>query len=140
MQAHDGATTLRRQIRATGQHMLWTFAWVATLAAARFGPGLLWDAQQQPLASWTAVVLNVLAGIAWIVTFARYLRTLDDLQRKIMLDALAVTLGVGWVVGFAWSVAEAAGLVAYGPSIALFAVFLTIAYLSTLAIGWIRFR
>ena len=51
-------------------------------------------------------MLNVLVGVGWIVAFTRFLPTLDELQRKIMQDALAVTLGAAWVVGFGYVVAE----------------------------------
>ena len=45
---------------------------------------------------------------------------MDELQRKILQDALTITLGVGWVGGFAYVVADAAGLVADGVNIAVF--------------------
>ncbi|QPP09151.1 hypothetical protein G4Z16_25130 [Streptomyces bathyalis] len=120
--------------------MLWVFAWLATLATARFGPGFARDSQQQPAASWAAVVANLLVGTAWIVAFMRFLRALDDLQRKIMQDALAATLGVGWVVGFAYFVADAAGLVTRDLDVALFPAFLGVVYMVAFAVGRIRYR
>jgi len=137
---HRETAGYQNQNRSTFHLVLWTFAWTATLAAARFGPELVWDAEQQPVASWAAVAINVLAGIAWIVAFARFLRALDDLWRKVMQDALAVTLGVGWVVGFAYIVTEAAGLVAYDLDIGLFPAVLGVVYMVTVAVGMIRYR
>jgi len=136
--AHDETTSYRNQNRTTAGLALWTLAWLATLAVARFGPEFLWEAQ--PVASWIAVAVNVLVGIAWIVAFARFLRAQDDLWRKISLDALAVTLGVGWIVGFGYFVADAAGIVAYDINIALFPALLGIAYLVAVVVGWIRYR
>jgi hypothetical protein len=138
MQAHDEPTGYRDQNRTTAQLALWTLAWVATLAVARFGPELLWDTQ--PVASWIAVAGNVLVGIAWIVAFARFLRAQDDLWRKINRDALAVTLGVGWVVGFGYFVADAAGILTYNLNIALFPALLGVVYLIAVVVGWIRYR
>jgi hypothetical protein len=109
MNATDTAPDYRESIRATGALAAWTLAWLATLAVARFGPELLWGGQ--PTASWIAVVVNLLVGIGVIVAFTRYLRRADELDRKIMLDALAITLGVAWVSGFAYVVANAAGLI-----------------------------
>ncbi|MFD1120155.1 hypothetical protein [Sphaerisporangium aureirubrum] len=106
---------------------------------AKFGPGLLWDSRQ-PVASWAAVAVNLVVGIGWIVAFARFLRAQDDLQRKIMQDALTVTLGVGWVAGFGYVVADTAGLVAYDVGIAVFAVFLGAVYLAAVIVGKIRYR
>jgi hypothetical protein len=136
--AHNDTASYRDSNKATVKLVIWTLTWAATLAAARFGPELVWDSQQ--VASWAAVAVNVLAGIAWVVAFARFLRALDDLQRKIMLDALAVTLGVGWVVGFAYFVADAAGLVAYDLNIALFPALLGVVYLTAFVVGGIRYR
>ena len=140
MHEHTETANYRSTNTTTVRLALWTLAWVVTLAAARFGPQYLWDPQESPAASWAAVAVNILVGIAWIVAFTRFLRALDDLQRKIMLDALAVTLGAGWVTGFAYFVADAAGLVAYDLNVALFPVFLGIVYFVAFAAGSIRYR
>ena len=56
MHAHDaGVDGYRRSNRATGNLVIWTLAWIATLALARYGPALLWG-QQQVAVSWVAVV------------------------------------------------------------------------------------
>jgi len=140
VQADSETASYRDQNRSTAQLVLWGLAWLVTLAAAKFGPESLWDAQQQPAASWAAVTVNVLVGIAWIVAFARFIRALDDLWRKIMLDTLAVTLGAGWVLGFAYVVADAAGLVADDFNVALFPVLLGVVYMITFAVGRFRYR
>ena len=62
------------------------------------------------------------------------------MQRTIIQDALVVTLGVGWVGGFAYVVADAAGLVAYDVKLAGFPTFLGVVYLITFAVGMIRYR
>jgi hypothetical protein len=139
MATHDETTSYRNQNRTTGQLALWTLAWLVTLAVARFGPELWWSAQ--PVAGWIAVVVNVLVGVAWIFAFARFLRAQDDLWRKITQDALAVTLGVGWVVGFGYFAADAAGLITVALNVAgLFPVLLAVVYLGAVFIGWVRYR
>ncbi|WP_440102696.1 hypothetical protein [Streptosporangium sp. H16] len=139
MQAHDETEAYQESIKTAVRLALWTLAWVATLALARFGPGLLWDSQQ-PVANWAAVAANLVVGIGWIVAFARFLRGQDELQRKIVQDALAVTLGVGWVGGFAYVVADAADLIAYDVDVALFPVLLGVVYVITFVVGKIRYR
>jgi len=116
-----------------------TLAWLATLALAQFGPELLWGPQLTAL-SWAAIGLNILAGIVWIVSFAFFLRTVDELERKILLDAFTVTLGAGFVGAMAYAAASSAGLVPENFSIALFAVFLAVVYLIAFAAGKIRYR
>ncbi|WP_329430268.1 hypothetical protein OG339_19240 [Streptosporangium sp. NBC_01495] len=139
MQAHNATGAYRDSIKTTVRLVLWTLAWLATLALARFAPGLLWDSQQ-PVASWTAVAANLVVGIRWIVAFARFLRGQDELQRKIVQDALAVTLGMGWVSGFAYVVADAADLVVYDVDIAVLPTFLGVVYLIAIIVGKIRYR
>ena len=129
---------IRTSIKTTARLALWTLAWVATLALARFGPRLLWDSQ--PVASWAAVAINLAVGIGWIVAHARFLRGIDELQRKIMQDALAVTLGVGWVGGFAYVVADAADLIALDVDIGVFAALLGVVYMIAIVVGNLRYR
>ena len=139
MEAHNESGGYPDSLRTTARFVLWTLAWAATLALAKFGPGLLWSSQQ-PAVSWAAVAVNLAAGIGWIVAFTRLLQGLDELQRKILQDALVVTLGAGWVGGFAYIVADAAGLVAYDINIAVFPVLLGVVYLIAFAVGNFRYR
>lgn len=138
MQTHNQTGGHQDSIKATARLALWTFAWVATLALARFGPTSLWDSQ--PVASWAAVATNLVVGIGWIVAHARYLRGIDELQRKIMQDALAVTLGVGWVGGFANVVADTADLIAYDVDAGVFPALLGVVYLVATLVGNVRYR
>lgn len=138
MQTHNQTGGHQDSIKATARLALWTFAWVATLALARFGPTSLWDSQ--PVASWAAVATNLVVGIGWIVAHARFLRGIDELQRKIMQDALAVTLGVGWVGGFAYVVADTADLIAYDVDAGVFPALLGVVYLVATLVGNVRYR
>ena len=138
MHAHHQPASYQEGIRVSANLCLWTLACVATLALARFGPSYLWD--HQPVAGWGAVAANVAVGIGWIVAHASYLRGIDELQRKIMQDALAATLGVGWVCGFAYVVADAAGLISFDASIGLFAVLLAVVYVVAIVVGHLKYR
>lgn len=132
MQAHN-------EIRATAGLLAWGVAWAATLALAKFGPGHLWDTGQH-VVSWAAVAVNLAAGIGWIVAFTRFLRALDELQRKIVQDALAITLGVGWVVGFAYVVADTAGVVARDVNVAALPMLMGFVFVAAFAVGRFRYR
>jgi hypothetical protein len=132
VQAHN-------EIKASARLVLWTFAWAATVALAKFGPQLLWDPPQR-VASWAAVAVNLAVGIGWIVAFTRFLRALDELQRKIMQDALAVTLGVGWILGFAYVVTDDASLVARDVDIAVLPVLMGVVFVVAFVVGKIRYR
>ena len=138
MQAHNQTGGYQDVIKLTALLALWTFAWVATLALARFGPSHLWDSQ--PAASWAAVAINLAAGVGWIVAHARFLRGIDELQRKIMQDALAITLGVGWVAGFAYVVTDAADLIALDADIGVLTALLAVVYMIAIVGGNLRYR
>jgi hypothetical protein len=138
VQAPSEIGDYRATNRAAVRLVLWTLAWAVTLALARFGPEHLWDSQQ-PVPSWIAVAANLVVGIGWIIVFARFLREVDELQRKILQDALAVTLGAGWVGGFGYVVADAADLVDYDVNVAVLPAFLGVVYLVAFVVGKIRY-
>lgn len=137
MQAHQFTDGYQEAFKASTGLAIWTFAWVATLALARYGPTHLWESQT---ASWAAVTLNLAIGVGWIFAHLRYLRGIDELQRKIMQDALVVTLGVGWIGGFAYVVADAAGLIAYDARTGAFPALLAVVYMIAIAVGHLRYR
>ena len=117
---------------------LWTLAWIASLALAKLGPALLWN--ENPVLSWIAVGVNLLLGIGWIIAHARYLRGVDDLNRKILMDAIAAALGAGLVGGFAYSAANTAGLVGFDSDIAFISVLMGLVYIIAVGIGFARYR
>ncbi len=131
-------TAIPGEAKAVLRLAIWTGVWIASLALARFGPDVLWGGQS--VISWIAVGVNVLAGIAWIVAHARFLRSVDDLQRKIMLDAIAVALGVGLVGGFAYAAANSAGLVDFDSGIAVMSVVMAVVYVLGILVGNLRYR
>lgn len=132
---HNGSTETGRRLL---QLALWTIGWVGTLALAKFGPGALW--QDNPVASWAAVAVNLIIGVGWVVVHARYLQSVDDLQRKILLDAAAVALGAGLVGGLAVSVAHSAKLVAFEADLGLLSLLIGVVYLVSVAAGTFRYR
>lgn len=128
-----------KSTRATAWFAAWTLAWVASLALASFGP-TLWG-ESTSAATWAAIVANLAVGIGWIVAFTRYLRAIDELERKITLEALAVALGAGWVVGFGYVVAEDADLVpTQVDAAAALPVFMGIAFMAAVLAGRLRYR
>ncbi|WP_438864863.1 hypothetical protein [Neptunicella sp.] len=77
----------------------WTGAWLVTLALATFGPIFLW---QQTMLSHAATIVNLLVGIGMLVANHKHLQVQDELQQKIQLEAMALTLGVVVIVGMAY--------------------------------------
>lgn len=136
MQAHEGSISYQRSNRATVMLAIWTLAWTASLAV--FGSSNFW--KDNEILSWAAIGPNVAIGVGLLVAHARFLRAIDELQRKINLDALAMTLGIGFVVGFAYVAARSADLVSADVSIALFSTALAVICMAAILIGNLRYR
>src|SRR4051812_29867367 len=83
----------------------WTGAWGAATALMALGPKFLWS--HALVFTVLAIGLNVIVGIGMILANKRYLAELDELQRKIQLNSMGITLGVGLIAGVPFSVLEA---------------------------------
>ena len=115
----------------------WTAAWVITLAIATFGPAFLWESTA--LTS-VALLVNVAAGVGMIVANKNHLMVLDELQRKIQLEAMALALGVALVFGLAYSTADVADLIPFDAEIAHVVFAVCAAYAVGIFLGHRRYQ
>lgn len=90
-----------RSIRDNLVLVMWVFAWMAALTvadkAALYG---WWSAEWLTM---LAIAVHVAIGIGMIFKFMSMLRGMDDLQRKIQLEALSLSLGISMVGCAAYS-------------------------------------
>lgn len=77
-------------------------------------------------------------GMGVLLAYHRFLSTADELMRKIQLDALALTVGVGVVSGFSYTLLESAGIVAEAEAMTLIMV-MVVAYIAAVVVGQRRF-
>ena len=110
----------------------WTLAWLLTMALATFGPKFLW-AESAPI-TMAAIGLNLLIGIGMIVANKDHLRSLDEMQQKIHLEAMGVTLGVGLVGGLAYSNLDMSNVITFDAEISHLVILMSLTYLVTLLI------
>ena len=108
----------------------WTLAWVLTMALATFGPKLLW-ASSVPI-TLAAIGLNLLVGIGMIVANKDQLKSLDEMQQKIHLEAMGVTLGVGLVAGLAYSNLDISNVISFDAEIGHLVILMSLTYMATL--------
>jgi len=118
---------VRRQTVKLGY---WTLAWLLTMAIANFGPKFLWA--QNEFLTVAAIALNLLVGIGMIVANKDHFRSLDELQQKIQLEAMGVTLGVVLVVGLAYSNLDIANFISFDAEISHLVILMSLTYLATL--------
>lgn len=130
----DWSSTDNRR-RAERMVTVWSLAWAlaflgANLAITRewIGGGLL---------TGGAIALVAALSIGWVRAYELFLRAADELMRKIQLDALAVAVGGGFVIGFALILFESAGLTDARVDYVL--VGMVVAYIATVVRGLTRF-
>ncbi len=123
--------------RNTANLLFWTAAWVVSMAVAVFGPLLVWESKAVSLG---ATLLNVALGAGMILANKRHLDGLDELQRKIQLDAMAFTLGVGLVAGLAYSTLDVTDVIAADAEIAFLVILMSIAYIGANIYGHRKYR
>jgi len=114
----------------------WTGAWLASLAVATFGPLLLWESVVLSLA---AVIVNLGLGAGMIVANKRHLEGLDELQQRIQLEAMALTLGVAMVGGLAYSVLDVTNVVTFDAEISHLVILMGLTYAITVGAGRRRY-
>ncbi len=116
---------------------LWTWSWVATLAIATFGPKFIWDDHQ--LLTVLAISVNLANGVMMIIANRRCFNTMDELQRKIHIEALAITLGLSVIVGLSFSLLDQTNLIAFDAEIGFLVGFIGITYMVALLINRSRY-
>jgi len=134
----DTGAWASRLIRNTLGLAAWTTAWVASVALAAFGPGILWD--HQPAPTLMAIGFSVLVGVGMLFAYRRNLQALDELQRTIQLQAMAWSLGAGLVGGVAWTLFARHDLVGFEAEIGHLVAFMAVVYMAGCIAGLLRYR
>lgn len=116
---------------------IWTWSWVATMALATFGPKYIWD--DHTVLTALAVSVNFVHGILMIVANRKLFNNFDELERKIHLEALALTLGFAVVVGLSYSLLDVTNLINYDAQISNLVIFIGLTYLVLVTINTRRY-
>jgi len=132
-----GSTFSARTKKNTKVLGYWSVAWVLTAALSTFGPIFLWS--YGTLLTILAIILNVGMGIAMILANKVYLKGSDEMQQKIQLDAMAVTLGAVLVGGIAYSTMDQTNLISGNAEIGFLIMFMGITYIISMLIGRVRY-
>lgn len=130
----DIKTTRRRN---QSRLALWTFAWTATTALAAFGPQFLWE--DDAGLTIMAILLNVGIGIGMVLANRRLLEGLDELERKIHLESLALTLGLTLIVGIGYSLLDSTNIIPWDAEISFLVIFMGLCYLLAVVINQKRY-
>lgn len=116
----------------------WTGCWVLSQALGTFGPRFIWGDNRA--LTLGAIGLNLGLGIGLILSFIGYLRALDDLQRKIQLESLAMALGVGVVGALSYSLLKFSEIFTFKEEISFVVVLISLSYLVVYAVNTLRYK
>ena len=116
----------------------WTTAWVLSMALATFGPIYIWGTNTS--LSIGAIVLNMAIGFGMILANKRHLNGLDELHQKVQLEAMALSLGVGLVVGLGYSNLDASNVISSDAEISHLVVLMALTYLAGVFGGLRKYR
>jgi hypothetical protein len=126
-----------RDLRNANIVNMWALAWAASLLLISFLSGYDWYSSTIP--TMIGLVIHAGIGLAMFFAYKRFLKELDEMERKIQLDALASSVGVT-VIGFStYSILEKAGnMPVLEPHHLIVLIALT--YMAGIIIGRIRYQ
>lgn len=111
----------------------WTGLWVISQAIAAFGPMFLWD--QQPTLTLIAIIGTLIFGLGMIRANIIHLRSLDEFQQKIHLEAMGLTLGLVLVFGLSYSLLDTTNLIPFDAEISVVVIFMGLTYLAAVMVN-----
>lgn len=116
----------------------WTIAWTLSQAVATFGGKLVWP--ESATLKIATIALNVLVGLGMVLNLRRYLAELDELHRRIQMDALALASGLGLVVGLAYATLDQIDVIPSNAEIAHLVIFMSLTYAFGILTGNRRYQ
>jgi hypothetical protein len=116
----------------------WAGAWLGSCALMAYGPRFLWskDLVFTPL----AVGLNFCVGVGLVLAHKKYLASLDELQRKVYLDALGITVGVALITSIPYSVIDRYHVIAFHADLSDLWILMSLTFLASFFYGTWRYR
>lgn len=126
-------TYLENTKRSTVNLAYWAGAWVLTMAIANFGPKLIW--QFNETLTILGILVNVAVGFGMIIANKRHLKGLDELQQKIQLEAMGLTLGVGLVLGLGYSNLDVNNIIPFDAEISHLVILMGLTYMAGIYAG-----
>lgn len=116
----------------------WTLGWVVTMAIATFGPRFLWNSNE--VLTIAAIIFNIAIGAGMILANKRHLQGLDEMHQKIQLEAMALSLGVGLILGLGYSNLDVTNVIAFDAEISHLVILMGLTYLAGVMAGTRKYQ
>ena len=117
----------------TSKLALWTAIWVLSMAFTNFGPHFIWDFDGT--LTILAVLLNFALGLKMVAANIQHIKGLDEMQQRIQLNAMGVTLGLSLVAGLTYSNLDVLDLITFHAEISHLVIFMGLTYITATFIG-----
>jgi len=127
--------TIRKNVRHLAY---WTGGWVISMAVVVFGPALIWN--YNSFITLLFVFINTSIGIGMILMNRKYINGLDEMHKKVTMDAMGIALGVGLVGGLSYSKLDAANIIAFDAEISHLVILIGLTYLVAMVVGNSRYK
>ena len=105
---------------------------------AKLRPQAFWDFNTY--FSLLAIGINLATGTAMLIAHKNVLINQDELQQKIALEAMALSLGVGAVLGMCYEAFEDMQLIQYEPEIPHLVMVMCVTYMAGHLRGHWKYR
>jgi cytochrome c biogenesis protein CcdA len=115
----------------------WTWSWVLTLAIATFGPEFFWE--EKSALTIVAIVVNLAIGILMVLANRKLFNHYDELERKIHLESMGLTLGLTVIIGLTYSLLDQKNLIHSDAEIGFLVGFISITYMISLMVNRKRY-
>ena len=116
----------------------WNGAWGLATALMAFGPKFLWN--RALVFTLLAVALDLAVGVGMILANKKYIAELDELQQKVQLNSMGITLGVALTAGVPLSVLDAYHVIPFHADIAYLLILMSLAFAISNLYGTRRYR
>jgi hypothetical protein len=127
-----------RILRGAKKLFLWTVAWLLTMALLGEGPEIFWTGQR-----WLTLAVaaaNLAVGIGMALACVHHLRDLDDLHRKVLLEAMGIALGMGVIVGLPYTLLEGHDAAPFDANIGHLVILMSLTSIASVWHGLRRYR
>lgn len=116
---------------------IWAGSWTLTLALVMFGSKFMWESKTVTV---IAIVANFLIGIGMIWANIKHLNAVDELQRKIQVEAIAFSLGIAVIAGLSYSALDITNVIGVDAEIGHLVMLIGITQMIALAVGKLRYK